>query len=403
MNSVRIKFPNKEGHQLSARLELPKIGKPISYAVFAHCFTCSKNLNAVGHISDALTHKGIAVLRFDFTGLGQSEGEFSDSNFSSNISDLISAYEYLEAHYEAPQIFIGHSLGGAAVLHTAGQLSKLKAVVTIGAPADPPHVKHLLSTRIEEIEVKGEATVDIGGRPFKIKKQFIDDLEETSGYDKISKLDKALLILHSPQDATVGIDNAAQIYTAAKHPKSFISLDGADHLMTRKEDSLYVGEVISSWVFRYIEVEEKENISTEGDVVVVTPGTSYTTEIMAGSHSMIADEPKEVGGKDLGPSPYDYLTAALGACTSMTLRMYADHKKWDLQEVRVHLTHNKRHKADCEDCENDKSKIDHFDREIELEGDLSDEQRKRLLEIADRCPVHRTLHGEVVVNTKLIE
>lgn len=403
MNSVRIKFPNKEGHLLSAKLELPKIGKPVSYAVFAHCFTCSKNLNAVGHISDALTHKGIAVLRFDFTGLGQSEGEFSDSNFSSNISDLVSAYEYLEAQYEAPQIFIGHSLGGAAVLHTAGLLTKVRAVVTIGAPADPPHVKHLISTSIEEIEKRGEATVDIGGRPFTIKKQFIDDLEKKGGLDEIKNLDKALLILHSPQDNTVKVENAAKIYSAAKHPKSFVSLDGADHLMSRKEDSLYVGDIISSWVMRYIKIKDKEILTTEGNVLVVTGDSGYTTEMIVAGHSMIADEPKEVGGKDLGPSPYDYLTAALGSCTSMTLRMYADQKKWDLKEVKVHLTHGKTHQEDCENCENKKAKIDHFERVIELEGNLDDAQRARLLEIADRCPVHKTLHGEVVVNSRLAD
>lgn len=401
MNSVRIKFPNEQGHLLSARLELPVSGKPKAYAVFAHCFTCSKNLNAVGHISSALTGKGIAVLRFDFTGLGQSEGDFADSNFSSNISDLIAAYKYLEDHYAAPQIFIGHSLGGAAVLNAAGFLPALKAVVTIGAPADPPHVKHLFTSSMDEIVAKGEAEVSIGGRPFKIKKQFIDDLENTDANKRIKELNKALLILHSPQDATVGIENAAQIYTAARHPKSFISLDGADHLMTREVDSLYVGDVISSWVVRYIELPADAPLETDDQVVVRTQENGYTTDMLVGGHTLIADEPADVGGSNLGPTPYGYLTAALGSCTSMTLRMYADHKKWDLKEVTVHLSHNKKHSEDCENCEKSGAKIDHFERVIELEGDLDESQRQRLLEIADRCPVHRTLHGDVKVITKL--
>ncbi|MEL7147215.1 MAG: alpha/beta fold hydrolase [Bacteroidota bacterium] len=401
MNSVRIKFPNEQGLLLSARLELPVSGRPKAYAVFAHCFTCSKNLNAVGHISSALTAKGIAVLRFDFTGLGQSEGEFADSNFSSQISDLIAAYQYLEENHVAPQIFIGHSLGGAAVLHAAGLLPSLKAVVTIGAPADPPHVKHLFTSNLEEIVENGEATVNIGGRPFKIKKQFIDDLEQADATERIKDLNKALLILHSPQDTTVGIENAAQIYTAARHPKSFISLDGADHLMTREVDSLYVGEVISSWVVRYIALPSDDPLETDDQVVVKTHESGYTTDMLVGGHAMIADEPTDVGGSNLGPSPYGYLAAALGSCTSMTLRMYADHKKWDLKEVTVHLSHNKKHSVDCDNCEQKGAKIDHFERVIELEGNLDDSQRQRLLEIADKCPVHRTLHSDVKVITRL--
>lgn len=403
MKSSRLKFQNKQGHTLSARLESPISGKPKAYAIFAHCFTCSKNLNAVGSISSALTANNVAVLRFDFTGLGQSEGDFSDTNFSSNMEDLTAAYEFLEENYEAPQIIIGHSLGGAAVLHTAGKLKNINAVVTIGAPADPPHVKHLLDESIEEIEAKGEATVNIGGRPFKIKKHFLDDLESIESDMVIKNLGKPLLVLHSPQDLTVEIANAAKIYTAAHHPKSFVTLDGADHLMSDNRDAEYVGHIIATWATRYIVEKTHEHLQTEGDVLTRTSSGSFTTEILAGDHFMIADEPADVGGTDLGPTPYGYLTAALGACTSMTLKMYADHKNWDLKEARVHLTHNKKYKSDCEDCENTNAKIDHFDRIVELEGDLDESQRKRLLEIADKCPVHRTLHSEVKVNTTLKE
>ncbi len=403
MRTTRLRFRNKSGQELSAQLESPVSGKPRAYAIFAHCFTCSKNLLAVSHISNSLTANNIAVLRFDFTGLGQSEGEFADTNFASNLDDLEAAYEFLDATYEAPQLVIGHSLGGAAVLHVAGKLNKVKAVVTIGSPSDPPHVKHLLKEDIDQIESEGQATVDIGGRPFKIKKHFLEALEAHDTDALINNLDKALLILHSPQDQIVGIENAAQIYASAKHPKSFVTLDGADHLMTRKEDALYVGHMIAAWASRYIEVKYQPILETDGDVLTRTSSGSFTTEILAGDHFMLADEPAEVGGTDLGPTPYGLLTAALGACTSMTLKMYADRKKWDLKEVSVHLTHDKRYHNDCENCEQSAAKIDHFDREIVLEGDLDSEQRKKLLEIADKCPVHRTLHSEIKVNTSLKE
>ncbi len=403
MKSIRLKFANKSGIQLSGRLDLPISGRPKAYALFAHCFTCSKNLNAVGSISSSLIANNIAVFRFDFTGLGQSKGDFEDTNFSSNLDDLVSAYSYLEENYHAPQVMIGHSLGGAAVLHIAGQLDKVEAVVTIGAPFDPPHVKKLFKEGINEIETKGEAIIDIGGRPFKIKKQLLDDLERNDAADCIGNLRKALLVLHSPQDNTVGIENAGKIYEAALHPKSFISLDGADHLMSDDKDSKYAGHVIATWANRYIQEIDHPEIEKEGEVLTRTPGDTFTTEILAGDHFMIADEPADVGGKDLGPSPYGYLTAALGACTSMTLRMYAERKGWDLQEARVHLTHNKKYADDCADCENPKSKLDHFDRIIELEGDLDENQRARLLDIADKCPVHKTLHSEVHVQTTLKE
>lgn len=401
MRSERIKFTNSSGIELSARMELPISGKPRAYALFAHCFTCSKNLNVVGNISLALTQNNIAVMRFDFTGLGQSEGDFKDSNFSSNIQDLIDASNYMEKHYDAPKIIIGHSLGGAAVLRSAGQIESIQAVVTIGAPAEPGHIKHLLNTSIDTIEKEGEASVSIGGRPFTIKQQFIDDLERNDGLALVKQLGKALLILHSPQDTTVSIENAGKIYDAALHPKSFVSLDGADHLLTNDDDSLYAGQIIASWSSRYVDLTELEILETDKHIVTRTGAQGYTTEIKAGHHYMVADEPTEVGGKDLGPTPYGYLTAGLGACTSMTLRMYADHKKWDLQEVTVHLSHEKNYLQDSDNTDGKNSKIDIIEIEIELEGNLDQTQRTRLLEIAHRCPVHKTLHNSVKIEVKL--
>ncbi len=403
MKTTKIQFENKSGLQLSAKLEFPINKKPRAYALFAHCFTCNKNLAAVTNISRALTDEGIAVMRFDFTGLGESEGEFADTNFSSNVDDLVEAAAFLEANYEAPQIIIGHSLGGAAVLHAATQLASIKAVVTIGAPSSPPHVQHLLQNNLEEIKEKGEAKVLLAGRPFTIKKQFLDDLESTKMQDIVGKLGKALLILHSPQDTTVSIENAAEIYGMAKHPKSFVTLDGADHLLTRKEDSLYVGQLISSWSLRYLDLENEEILSSDSQVMVQTGSEGYTTQIKAGNHFLIADEPITVGGKDQGATPYDLLLASLGSCTSMTLRMYADRKNWPLEQVDVHLNHQKIHVNDCQDCESDVGFIDVIEREIQLEGPLDEVQKARLLEIADRCPVHKTLHNEIKVRTHLVD
>ncbi|TRX53675.1 alpha/beta fold hydrolase [Fulvivirga sp. M361] len=403
MNSKKVIFSNKNGENLSASLEMPVGNRPAAYAIFAHCFTCSKNLSAVINISRALTTQNLAVLRFDFTGLGDSEGDFSDTNFSSNIKDLQSAYHFLETNYEAPSIIIGHSLGGAAVLASAGAMKNIKAVVTIGAPADPLHVKHLFSGGIEEIKAKGEATVSIGGRPFKVKEQFINDLEENDLSQILSKLNKALLVLHSPQDGIVGVENARKIFEGAKHPKSFITLDKADHLLINKSDSTYVGHVIAAWVSRYVQVKENKQLETDKQVLVRTGDDGYTTEVKAGKHYFIADEPKSIGGKDLGPTPYDLLLSALGSCTSITLRMYADKKGIPLDEISVHLEHDKVHAEDCKNCESSTSKIDRIQREIELKGDLTEEQRQRLIEIADKCPVHRTLHNEVQIITKALD
>jgi len=401
MKQIPVKFNNKDGQELGGRLALPVTGKPAATAVFAHCFTCTKNLNAVRNISRALTQNNIAVLQFDFTGLGESEGDFQDTNFSSNVSDLVAAVTYMSEQHQAPSILIGHSLGGAAVIQAAAQLHQINAVVTIGAPADPPHVKHLFADKLQDIMKEGKAQVSIGGRPFTIKRQFIEDLERNPLEEILKKLNKALLILHSPQDRIVDINNAAQIYQAARHPKSFISLDGADHLLSRAEDSIYVGNTIGQWASRYVDLPTESQLTTERQVVVRTQD-SYTTDILAGGHALMADEPKSLGGADLGPTPYGLLLASLGACTTITLRMYANHKQWPLEEVKIHLQHEKKHLEDTEDYKNAKSKLDHITKEIELIGDLSQDQRRRLLEIADRCPVHRTLHGQVVVESTLI-
>ncbi len=400
----KLFFTNKTGEKLSARLDLPVDGRPIAYALFAHCFTCTKNLKAVGNINRALNRQGIAVLRFDFTGLGESEGEFSDTTFSSNVEDLIAAAEFLETAFQGPQILIGHSLGGAAVLQAASSIPSAKAVATIGAPGDPKHVSNLLGSNKEKIEAEGEAEVMLGGRQFKIKKQFLDDLEQTRMRETLRNLKKALLVFHSPFDEIVSIDNAAQLYQAARHPKSFISLDRADHLLTDSKDSIYVGSMIASWAKKYVDLtreSEVEGASPDEPLMVRTGEAGLRTEVMVRGHSLIADEPVAAGGTDMGPTPYEYLSAGLGACSSITLRMYADRKGWPLESINVRLAHRKTHAKDCETCETEKGYIDEIEREIELIGPLDDQQRERLIQIADRCPVHRTLHSEILVKTHM--
>ena len=399
MPSQRLHFKNSVGYELSARLELPANQHPHTYALFAHCFTCNKNLTAVRNIARALTQRGIGVLRFDFTGLGESEGEFADTNFTGNVLDLISAAEFMSESNMPPSIMIGHSLGGAAVLCAAQNTPSVRAVATIGAPAEPAHVSHLFDEDIQKIQRDGAAVVDLGGRKFKVKKQFLDDLEEQSLKEKLRDLDRALLVMHSPQDLTVEVENARRIYEAARHPKSFVSLDGADHLLSDKNMSRYAGDLIGSWAMRYINVPEMEKLQSDRDVVVRLGESGYTTDIMVRHHALVADEPTKVGGNDFGPNPYELLNAALGACTAMTLRMYANRKKWDLREVRVHLSHRHDYNEDMVNSGDKKSKIDLFERILEIEGDLDETQIQRLIEIADRCPVHKTLHTETRVET----
>jgi uncharacterized OsmC-like protein/esterase/lipase len=403
MQTEKVTFTTDEGIQLSARLELPIDQHPHAYALFAHCFTCNKNLSAVRNISRALARQGFGVLRFDFTGLGESEGDFADTNFSSNIQDLLSAARFLGTDYESPSLLIGHSLGGAAVLRAAYELESVKAVATIGAPFDPEHVKHLFGESQKEIEESGVAKVHIGGRSFTVKKQFLEDIEANKLSDRIASLDRALLIMHSPQDLIVAVENAADIYMAARHPKSFISLDGADHLLSRKADSQYAGHMIAAWTERYLPRPSKDTLQAEKEVSVrLNAEDDFTTDIMIRKHGLVADEPESVGGHDFGPTPYDLVSAGLGACTAMTLHMYARRKKWPLDSVKVHIDHYKDYAQDQQECADEKpAQIDHFERVLEIEGDLSEKQLERLLEIADRCPVHRTLHNPVDIRSVL--
>jgi putative redox protein len=410
-----VTFTNPAGDTLSARLDVPDARDPSAFVLFAHCFTCSKDLKAVGHISRALNDQGFGVLRFDFTGLGESEGDFADTNFSSNVDDLVCAADYLSEAHQAPSVLLGHSLGGAAVIQAAEHLDSVQAVATIGAPHDPEHVTHLLDDSIEEIEATGQARVTLAGRQFTIRKQFLDDLQSTRMDDAIGALGRALMIFHSPFDEIVGIDNAARIFEAAKHPKSYVSLDHADHLLTNADDSKYVGYVVAAWARKYVETPEARSrdatafVDTTPDATVepvegtvtVTGADGYRTEIQSRTHRYVADEPTSMGGADTGPTPYELLAAALGTCTGMTLRMYADRKEWPLEGVTVHLQHEKVHAKDCRECETTEGKVDRFSRIVAVDGPLTDEQRTRLLEIADKCPVHRTLHSEIVVDTQL--
>ncbi|MBT8315790.1 MAG: alpha/beta fold hydrolase [Maribacter sp.] len=405
MNLQKVNFKNKEGQSLVGRLELPVNQHPHNYVIFAHCFTCNKNLAAIRNIGKALTSNGFGVLRFDFTGLGESEGEFGDTNFSGNVEDLIAAADFLNGNYSAPTLLIGHSLGGAAVIYAAAQIESIRAVATIGAPSNPQHVQHLLHSSLDEIAQNGKAIVNLSGRDFTIKKQFLDDLESKTLPKTIANLRKPILVMHSPQDNTVGIQNAEEIYKAAYHPKSFISLDGADHLLMNKKDSVYVGEVISGWAKRYLNIDDsKELLETEHQVVVSLDfDDGFTTEMKVGKHYMIADEPTSYGGNDFGPSPYDLVSAGLSACTAMTLQMYAKRKGWHINNVEVHSSYSKTHALDCEDCESSNTKIDTFHRGIKINGDFDDKQRARLLQIANKCPVHKTLNSETQIITELVE
>ena len=427
-HSQKVTFTNASGHELAGRLELPE-NEPSAYAIFAHCFTCSKDIAAASRISKALGSAGLAVLRFDFTGLGNSDGDFSNTNFTSNQEDLLSAANHLRDHYEAPSLLIGHSLGGAAVLGVGSRIPEAKAICTIGAPSEPRHVEKLLAESVETIESKGSATVCLAGREFKIQKQFLEDLREETLLPRLRDLGAALLVFHSPVDEVVGIEEARKIYEAAKHPKSFVSLHEADHLLTNREDSEYVAQTIAVWASRYVDAlrgrasadpaGQRASMGAavdaasprtaavgahptgeEGVVVVDELKGGLAQRVTAGRHVLSADEPKSVsGGRDSGPTPYDLLLAALGACTSMTLRMYAKHKGIDIDAISVKLRHEKIHAEDCASCESATGRIDRIDRELSVSGNLDAETRQKLLLIADKCPVHKTLVHEKEVRT----
>lgn len=402
MTSERLQFDGHSGASLAARLDLPD-GPVRAAAIFAHCFTCSKDIPAARRIAARLAARGIAVLRFDFTGLGHSEGEFASTNFSSNVEDLVAAAELLVGRGMDPQLLIGHSLGGAAVIMAADKIASARAVVTIGAPSDPSHVAHNFGGKLDAIRANGSALVSLGGREFEIRKQFLDDIAETRLAGRLGRLGRALLVLHAPRDEVVGIDNAATIFLAAKHPKSFVTLDDADHLLSREADAEYAAEIISTWSARYLDLAPEPAVASAPEGVVrvseASPDGFLQDVVVAGKHQLTADEPGSVGGTDLGPSPYQFLAAGLGACTTMTIRMYARHKGIPLAHVAVDVTHNKSHIQACEDCEKPGQKTDVFRRAIRLEGALSDEQRASLMVIADKCPVHRTLTRVAVVET----
>jgi uncharacterized OsmC-like protein/pimeloyl-ACP methyl ester carboxylesterase len=407
IQSSKISFPGAFGDQLAARLDRPDV-QPLAYALFAHCFTCSKDVYAATHISRSLAKRGIAVLRFDFTGLGSSGGDFANTNFSSNVDDLVRAADHLREHFRAPSILIGHSLGGAAALVAAGRIDEVRAIATIGAPSDPAHVSLHFSEALPNVKAEGELTLSIAGRRFRIRKQLLDDINDQNLNAVLAHLRKALLIMHSPQDEIVDIAHARRIYEAALHPQSFVSLDDADHLLTRQRDADYVAGILSAWAARYLEIESTPDSDADagepppGIVRVRETGEGrYAQLVTAGRHRFYSDEPVADGGNDSGPSPYDLLLAGLGACTTMTLRMYAERKGLDLRLASVDLSHRKIHAQDCAECETRNGRIDYIERVIHIEGDLTEEQRQRMLQIADRCPVHRTLHSEVKIDGRL--
>lgn len=405
-HSEKIAFQGADGSsRLDARLDLPAV-RPLAYALFAHCFTCTSNVLAASRIAEGLVRHGIGVLRFDFTGLGASEGEFANTTFSSNVGDLAAAADWLRRKHQAPALLIGHSLGGAAVLAVAKQVPEARAICTIAAPAEPSHITRLFAPALPEIESRGEAEVLLAGRPFRIKKAFLDDVEKHRLAADIAALGRPLLIFHAPGDAIVGIDNASRIFGAAKHPKSFVSLADADHLLGRREDAIYAADVLAAWAARYLELPAVGTapVTAPADAVVVAEtgtGKFAQTVSVRGRHILTADEPQSYGGDDTGPGPYEYLLAGLGACTSMTVRMYADRRGLPLERVSVTLRHGKVHAEDCADCETKQGMLDRIDREITLEGPLDDDAKAKLLEIAEKCPVHRTLHSEVWITTTL--
>ena len=389
--------------QLAGMLESPEHNTR-GYALFAHCFTCGKDIAAASRIARELVGLGFAVLRFDFTGLGGSDGDFANSNFSSNTDDLVAAADFLRESYQAPTLLIGHSLGGRAVLSAAHRIPESSAIVTIGAPADANHVAKQFTAHVDEIHAKGETEVKLAGRSFTIKRQFLEDIAQDN--DDIEQLHKPLLVLHSPVDNIVSIKQAEKIYQRAMHPKSFVSLDKADHLLSNKDDVAYAAKVIAAWSEKFVpenpSVAEIPTSINSGEVVIGEQNKSFTRLVSTDHHQWFADEPVALGGDNLGPDPYEHLLAALGACTSMTLRMYANRKKIPLDDVTVTLKHSRQHGDDCQHCDEEHTQVELLERTLVLKGNLSDEQRQRLVEIADKCPVHKTLQSKIIIATSLL-
>lgn len=401
----KVTFENSEGQTLAGILHRPDVGPVRAAALFAHCFTCTKNVLAAVNIADALAAEGFEVLRFDFTGLGESEGDFSHTDFSANVQDLLDAAQWMAEQGRAPEVLVGHSLGGTAVLAAAHGVPSAQAVATIGSPAEAQHVLHLLDSDLDTIEQQGSASVRLAGRPFKIRKQFIDDVREQRVRDGVRGLRRALLIMHSPVDELVSIDEAARIYNSALHPKSFVSLDRADHLLSKKADSLYAGRVLATWASRYIDAATEAKSTTraiEGGVVVDgEKDRGFLVSVNANGHLLVGDEPESYGGTDLGPTPYDFLAASLGTCTAMTLNFFARREDLPLERVEVEVRHDRVHSDDCEHCQSQTGKVDRLSRKIHLYGALAQEQRELLLKIADRCPVHKTLENQIVIESAL--
>lgn len=404
MKLEKLNIINEKGHKLYAQLELPASQHPQQYAIFAHCFSCHSNYKAIGNITRKLTEAGFGVLKFDFTGLGQSEGEFAESHFSANISDLLAVNKYMIENKITPALLVGHSLGGAAAIAAGSQLENIKAVATINAPSNVEHVKRHFTHQFEESGEKGDVEINIGGRPFKINQEFVDDFSKTDLPSITKHLRKPILIMHSPIDTTVSIDEAQKIYLSARHPKSFISLDQADHLLTDPADSMYVGTMIGAWAKRYFPEDDTQILKTDGEQLVghLNLANNFTTQIQTKKHSFTSDEPASIGGTDFGPSPYELLNAGLAACTAMTLKMYAERKKWDLQEVYVYLTHARKHSDELNINKETPGYLDHINKKLKFVGNLDETQILKLKDIASKCPVHRTLLSEVVIDTEVI-
>lgn len=396
MSDKSFTFQNEEGRPLSGLLESPE-GTPRGWAIFAHCFTCGKDSRAAVHISRALSRAGIGVLRFDFagTGIGSAHGEAV--SFASDVTDLKSAANAMTAAGMTPSLLIGHSLGGTAALVAAADLPDIVAVATIGAPAELQHIlKVFNASDLDTVRRDGEASVEIAGRPFLIRRSFIDAVAEVDVEKAVAALRRPLLVLHSPIDQVVGIEHASRIFVAARHPKSFVSLDMADHLIADAANANFVSAMVATWANRYLSplVADLPQVeAADGVEAIETLAGKFQLRVRSGKHTIFSDEPASVGGLGSGLSPYELVSAGLAACTVMTMRLYANRKGFPLERASTRVEHKK---------VADMVPPDRFTRTIVLEGPLDEEQRARILEIADRCPVDLTLIRGSDVQTDLV-